>query len=54
MSEGLLFFKMPCQWCGTVNHDSVPTPAKDDAISMNCIQCRKTICEFHWFIEKKT
>ncbi len=43
-----LYFKMPCQWCGTISHDQIPTPAKDDSFIVNCNHCHKTIIEYHW------
>jgi len=43
-----LFFKLPCQWCGTINHEQIPTPAKEDGFVINCDHCHKAIVEFHW------
>jgi len=43
-----LFFKLPCQWCGTIVHEKIPTPAKDDGFIITCQRCQKTVLEFHW------
>lgn len=43
-----MFFKLACPWCGTINHEKIPTPAKDDSFVVNCDHCKKAVVEFHW------
>jgi len=43
-----LFFKVPCMWCGTINHQKVPIVHKDDGMDFFCEYCHKVIIDFHY------
>ncbi len=48
MANEHLFFKMACQWCGTINHTKVPIVHKDDGMDFFCDYCHKVIIDFHY------
>jgi len=43
-----MFFRMACQWCGSINHSKVPIVAKNDTMDYSCDYCHKVIVDFHY------
>ena len=40
-------YRVCCQWCGQINHATVPIVAKDDQMVLHCDNCTKIVVEFH-------